>query len=104
MQQSSQIFVFSTQWANNAAKAVMNGSFQSIIGWHENQEETKKHLAVRFEHQYYYFQYFIYILYIFPFSECVCKVSKHDEKHYAGTTEQNDGAPHDGTFTQETKT
>ena len=71
MQQSSQIFVFSTQWANNAAKAVMNGSFQSIIGWHENQEETKKHLAVRFEHQYYYFQYFIYILYFSIFRMCL---------------------------------
>ena len=46
MQQSSQIFVFSTQWANNAAKAVMDGSHQSIIGWHESQEQTKKHLAV----------------------------------------------------------
>ena len=46
MQQSSQIFVFSTQWANNAAKAVMDQSYQSIIHWHENQQETKKHLAV----------------------------------------------------------
>ena len=46
MQQSSQIFVFSTQWANNAAKAVMEGNYQSIIGWHESQGETKKHLAV----------------------------------------------------------
>ena len=46
MQQSSQIFVFSTQWANNAAKAVMDGNQPSIIGWHESQSETKKHLAV----------------------------------------------------------
>ena len=46
MQQSSQIFVFSTQWANNAAKAVMDGQQPSIIGWHESQNETKKHLAV----------------------------------------------------------
>ena len=46
MQQSSQIFVFSTQWANNAAKAVMDGQQPSIIGWHESQSETKKHLAV----------------------------------------------------------
>merc|ERR1719410_1529808 len=45
MQQSSQIFVFSTQWANNAAKAVMDGNQPSIIGWHESQSETKKHLA-----------------------------------------------------------
>lgn len=48
MQQSSQIFVFSTTWANNAAKAVMEGGYPSIIGWHENQNETKTHLAVRF--------------------------------------------------------
>ena len=46
MQQSSQIFVFSTQWANKAAQAVMQQEFPSIICWHENQSETKKHLAV----------------------------------------------------------
>ena len=46
MQQSSQIFVFSTQWANKAAQAVIDGVYPSIIGWHENQNETKKHLAV----------------------------------------------------------
>lgn len=46
MQQSSQIFVFSTQWANKAAEAVMHGSYNSIICWHENQPETKKHLEV----------------------------------------------------------
>ena len=47
MQQSSQIFVFSTQWANKAAQAVMQQEFPSIICWHENQAETKKHLSVR---------------------------------------------------------
>ena len=47
MQQSSQIFVFSTTWANKAAQAVMEGAFPTIICWHENQNETKKHLAVR---------------------------------------------------------
>ena len=46
MQQSSQIFVFSTQWANKAAQAVMQQEYPSIICWHENQSETKKHLAV----------------------------------------------------------
>ena len=46
MQQSSQIFVFSTQWANKAAQAVMQQEFPSIICWHENQPETKKHLSV----------------------------------------------------------
>ena len=48
MQQSSQIFVFSTQWANRAAAAVMEGAFPTIICWHENQNETKRHLAVSF--------------------------------------------------------
>ena len=48
MQQSSQIFVFSTAWANKAAQAVMEGAYPTIICWHENQNETKKHLAVSF--------------------------------------------------------
>ena len=47
MQQSSQIFVFSTQWANRAAQSVMEGAYPTIICWHENQNETKRHLAVR---------------------------------------------------------
>jgi hypothetical protein len=47
MQQSSQIFVFSTQWANKAAEAVIQGAYSTIICWHENQPETKKHLEVR---------------------------------------------------------
>merc|ERR1719210_2135936 len=45
MQQSSQIFVFSTEWANNSAHAVMNQEFPSIIAWHFNQPDTKKHLT-----------------------------------------------------------
>ena len=48
LQQSSQIFVFSTQWANKAAESVMQGSYNSIISWHENQPDTKKHLDVSF--------------------------------------------------------
>ena len=53
MQQSSQIFVFSTQWANKAAQAVMQQEYPSIICWHENQGETKKHLAVSFRNQHF---------------------------------------------------
>ena len=47
MQQSSQIFVFSTEWANKGAAAVFNKQFQSIVQWHESQPETKKHLEVQ---------------------------------------------------------
>ena len=46
MQQSSQIFVFSTDWANQSAQAVMNQEHMSIISWHESQPETKKQLEV----------------------------------------------------------
>jgi hypothetical protein len=46
MQQSSQIYVFSTQWANRSAEAVMQEQYPSIIAWHESQPETKKHLEV----------------------------------------------------------
>ena len=46
MQQSSQIFVFSTEWANNGARAVMDQQAPSIISWHESQPETKKQLEV----------------------------------------------------------
>jgi hypothetical protein len=46
MQQSSQVYVFSTNWANEAASAVMQQQCQSIIAWHESQEETKKTLEV----------------------------------------------------------
>ena len=37
------------------------------------------------------------------FSERVGQVSKHDEEHYAGPAEQNDGASHDGTLAKETE-
>ena len=46
MQQSSQIFVFSTDWANRGATAVMEQQAPSIISWHESQPETKKQLGV----------------------------------------------------------
>ena len=45
MQQSSQIFVFSTEWANQSAQAVLNGDNPTIIHWHSNQAETKKQMA-----------------------------------------------------------
>eukprot|EP00094_Tigriopus_californicus_P004642 TCALIF_04465-PA protein Name:"Similar to lgs Protein BCL9 homolog (Drosophila melanogaster)" AED:0.10 eAED:0.15 QI:775/0.71/0.62/1/0.71/0.62/8/0/1146 len=44
MQQSSQIYVFSTNWANRGAEAVMQEQYPSIISWHESQPDTKKHL------------------------------------------------------------
>merc|ERR1719225_1857106 len=44
MQQSSQIFVFSTEWANRGAQSVMENQSPSIIHWHESQQETKKQL------------------------------------------------------------
>lgn len=47
MQQQSQIFVFTTQLANKAADAVMQGSFLSIIEYHCSQPATKKLLEVR---------------------------------------------------------
>jgi hypothetical protein len=54
MQQSSQIFVFSTQWANRSADAVMQEQYPSIIAWHESQPDTKKHLEV------YIWKYYIF--------------------------------------------
>jgi hypothetical protein len=42
-----QIYVFSTQWANRSADAVMQEHYPSIIAWHESQPETKKHLEVK---------------------------------------------------------
>ena len=50
MQQSSQIFVFSTQWANRSAQSVMEHpeEYPTIIAWHESQPETKKQLEVCF--------------------------------------------------------
>ena len=47
MQQSSQLYVFSTEWANKGAEALHKNEFPSIIAWHESQPQTKKHLEVR---------------------------------------------------------
>ena len=47
MQLCSQIFVFSTEWANRSAHSVMENQCPSIIAWHESQQETKKQLEVR---------------------------------------------------------
>ncbi|XP_063990917.1 protein BCL9 homolog isoform X1 [Diachasmimorpha longicaudata] len=44
MQQQSQIFVFSTQWANKGAEAVLQGQFPSIVAYHCSQPQTKKYL------------------------------------------------------------
>lgn len=46
MQQQSQIFVFSTNLANKAAEAVLNGQFPTIIAFHCSQPATKKILEV----------------------------------------------------------
>ena len=46
MQTSSQLYVFSTRWANRSAEAVMKEQFPTIISWHESQPETKLHLEV----------------------------------------------------------
>lgn len=46
MQQQSQIFVFSTTWANKGAEAVFQGQYQSIIAYHCAQPGTKKYLEV----------------------------------------------------------
>ncbi len=52
MQTSSQLFVFSTDWANKAAAAVMSSEFGSIVQWHEAQPETKKQLEVSFVYRF----------------------------------------------------
>ena len=70
MQQSSQIFVFSTTWANKAAQAVMEGAYPTIICWHENQNETKKHLAVSLNSEIY-----VALLLSDFVTECCSKVS-----------------------------
>ena len=46
MQQSSQIFVFCTDWANRGAQAVIQGQFNTVISWHGAQPQTTKHLEV----------------------------------------------------------
>lgn len=53
MQQQSQIFVFSTNLANKAAEAVLQGQFQTIIAFHCSQPGTKKILEVIFRRQYF---------------------------------------------------
>lgn len=47
MQQQSQIFVFSTEWANKASEAVLNGQYKSIISYHMDQPGTKNMLQVQ---------------------------------------------------------
>ncbi|XP_055997435.1 B-cell CLL/lymphoma 9 protein-like isoform X2 [Ostrea edulis] len=44
MQQQSQIFVFSTQMANDAAETVMAGQYKNILSFHMDQPSTKKFL------------------------------------------------------------
>ncbi|XP_062614271.1 protein pygopus-like isoform X2 [Saccostrea cucullata] len=44
MQQQSQIFVFSTQMANDAAETVMAGQYKNILSFHMDQPNTKKFL------------------------------------------------------------
>lgn len=46
MQQQSQIFVFSTQMANDAAERVMAGQYKNILSFHMDQPNTKKFLQV----------------------------------------------------------
>jgi hypothetical protein len=46
MQQQSQIFVFSTQMANDAAETVMAGQYKNILSFHMDQPSTKKFLQV----------------------------------------------------------
>lgn len=46
MQQQSQIFVFSTQMANDAAETVMAGQYKNILSFHMDQPNTKKFLQV----------------------------------------------------------
>lgn len=46
MQQQSQIFVFSTALANNAAESYLAGSFSSLIAFHCAQPGTKTFLEV----------------------------------------------------------
>ena len=48
MQQSSQIFVFSTDWANRSAHSVGQMEYPTIIAWHESQPDTKKQLEVTY--------------------------------------------------------
>jgi len=46
LQQQSQIFVFSTRMANDAAELVMAGKYKNILNFHMDQSETQKFLQV----------------------------------------------------------
>ena len=45
-QQQSEIFVFSTQLANDAAEAVHSGQYKNLLSFHMDQPATKKFLQV----------------------------------------------------------
>lgn len=46
LQQQSQIFVFSTRMANDAADQVMCGKYKNILNFHMDQADTQKFLQV----------------------------------------------------------
>lgn len=46
LQQQSQIFVFSTRMANDAAELVMAGKYKNILNFHTDQPETQNFLQV----------------------------------------------------------
>lgn len=46
VQQQSEIFVFTTQLANEAAQAVQNGQYKNILSYHMDQPNTKSFLQV----------------------------------------------------------
>lgn len=46
LQQQSEIFVFTTQLANEAAQAVQSGQYKNILSYHMDQPSTKSFLQV----------------------------------------------------------
>ena len=46
VQQQSEIFVFTTQLANEAAQAVQGGQYKNILSYHMDQPATKNFLQV----------------------------------------------------------
>ena len=48
MQHQSQIFVFSTNMANEAAESVLLGQYKDLISYHLDNPSTKKFLQVTF--------------------------------------------------------
>lgn len=46
VQQQSEIFVFTTQLANDAAEAVHSGQYKNLLAFHMDQPATKKFLQV----------------------------------------------------------